>query len=124
MVEVRAKYGPWSGGEQDPESSGEPRRLERTEISLHPAQRKWTTASVGFGTRIDLGLRLHSFDGLTMDPLAHLYKTLCRREARQEVLASTENLLREEGGMSPSVIASVIRQARSQIQGNDHAPLG
>jgi RNA polymerase sigma-70 factor (ECF subfamily) len=67
-------------------------------------------------------LRLHYIDGLTMDQLAHLYKTprstIARRvaEARQEVLSSTENLLREEQRLSPSAIASVIRQARSQVQ--------
>jgi RNA polymerase sigma-70 factor, ECF subfamily len=67
-------------------------------------------------------LRLHYIDGLTMDQLAHLYKTprstIARRvaEARQQVLSSTENLLREEQRLSPSAIASVIRQARSQVQ--------
>ncbi|MBX3192813.1 MAG: sigma-70 family RNA polymerase sigma factor [Labilithrix sp.] len=67
-------------------------------------------------------LRLHYIDGLTMDQLAHLYKTprstIARRvaEARQQVLASTEELLREERRLSPSAVASVIRQARSQVQ--------
>lgn len=67
-------------------------------------------------------LRLHYIDGLTMDQLARLYKTprstIARRvaNARQEVLASTESLLREEQRLSPSAIASVIRQARSQVQ--------
>ena len=67
-------------------------------------------------------LRLHYIDGLTMDQLAHLYKTprstVARRvaEARQQVLASTEDLLREERRLSPSAVASVIRQARSQVQ--------
>jgi RNA polymerase sigma-70 factor (ECF subfamily) len=67
-------------------------------------------------------LRLHYIDGLTMDQLAHLYKTprstIARRvaAARQEVLASTEDLLRKERRLSESAIASVIRQARSQVQ--------
>jgi RNA polymerase sigma-70 factor, ECF subfamily len=67
-------------------------------------------------------LRLHYIDGMTMDQLAHLYKTprstIARRvaEARQQVLASTEDLLREEQRLSPSAIKSVIRQARSQVQ--------
>lgn len=67
-------------------------------------------------------LRLHYIDGLTMDQLSHLYKTprstIARRvaEARQRVLASTEDLLRQERRLSPSAVASVIRQARSQVQ--------
>jgi RNA polymerase sigma-70 factor (ECF subfamily) len=67
-------------------------------------------------------LRLHYIDGLTMDQLAHLYNpprsTIARRvaEARQRVLASTEDLLRKEQRLSPSAIASVIRQARSQVR--------
>lgn len=66
-------------------------------------------------------LRLHYIEGLTMDQLAHLYKTprstIARRvaEARQEVLHSTEALLRNERRLSPSAVASVIRQARSQL---------
>ena len=67
-------------------------------------------------------LRLHYIDGLTMDQLAHLYKTprstIARRvaAARQEILHATEALLRDERRLSPSSIASVIRQARSQLQ--------
>lgn len=66
-------------------------------------------------------LRLHYIDGLTMDQLAHLYKTprstIARRvaEARQHVLESTEELLRQDRRLSQSAIASVIRQARSQV---------
>ena len=67
-------------------------------------------------------LRLHYIDGLTMDQLARLYKTprstVARRvaEARQQILAATEGLLRDERRMTPSAVASVIRQARSQLQ--------
>ena len=56
-----------------------------------------------------------------MDQLAHLYKTprstIARRvaEARQQVLQSTEALLRDERRLTPSAVASVIRQARSQL---------
>jgi RNA polymerase sigma-70 factor (ECF subfamily) len=66
-------------------------------------------------------LRLHYMDGLTMDQLAQLYKTprstIARRvaEARQQILAATETLLRDERRLSPSSVASVIRQARSQL---------
>jgi RNA polymerase sigma-70 factor (ECF subfamily) len=66
-------------------------------------------------------LRLHYIEGLTMDQLAHLYKTprstIARRvaEARQQVLQSTEALLRDERRLTPSAVASVIRQARSQL---------
>ncbi len=67
-------------------------------------------------------LRLHYIDGLTMDQLAKLYKTprstIARRvaEARQAILASTEALLREEKRLTPSAVASVLRQAGSRIE--------
>ena len=67
-------------------------------------------------------LRLHYIDGLTMDQLARLYQTprstIARRvaDARQAVLAATESLLRDERRLSPSAVASVIRQARSRLQ--------
>jgi RNA polymerase sigma-70 factor (ECF subfamily) len=67
-------------------------------------------------------LRLHYLEGLTMDQLARLYQTprstIARRvaEVRQEVLAATETLLRDERRLSPSAVMSVIRQARSQLQ--------
>lgn len=67
-------------------------------------------------------LRHHYVDGMTMDQLATLYRiprsTIARRvsDARQEVLSATEELLRVERRLSPSAVASVIRQARSQIQ--------
>lgn len=67
-------------------------------------------------------LRLHYIDGLTMDQLAHLYKTprstIARRvaEARQQILVATEALLRDEQRLSPSSVASVIRQAQSQLE--------
>lgn len=67
-------------------------------------------------------LRLHYIDGLTMDQLSRLYKTprstIARRvaEARQQILTATETLLRDERRLSPSSVASVIRQARSQLQ--------
>lgn len=67
-------------------------------------------------------LRLHYFEGLTMDQLARLYQTprstIARRvaEARTAILAATENLLRDERRMSPSAIASVIREARSRLE--------
>ncbi len=66
-------------------------------------------------------LRLHYLEGLTMDQLAQLYKTprstIARRvaAARDQILEATEALLRDERGLSPSAVASVIRQARSQI---------
>ncbi|MBS2018042.1 MAG: sigma-70 family RNA polymerase sigma factor [Deltaproteobacteria bacterium] len=66
-------------------------------------------------------LRLHYIDGLTMDQLAHLYKTprstIARRvaDARQQILASTEALLEDEKRLTPSAVASVIRQAKSQL---------
>ncbi|HVM69114.1 MAG TPA: sigma-70 family RNA polymerase sigma factor [Gaiellaceae bacterium] len=66
-------------------------------------------------------LRLHYIEGLTMDQLAHLYKTprstIARRvsDARQQLLAATEALLRDERRLSASAVASVIRQARSQL---------
>lgn len=66
-------------------------------------------------------LRLHYVDGLTMDQLARLYQTprstVARRIAnvRQAVLEATEGRLRDERKLSPSAVASVIRQARSQI---------
>jgi RNA polymerase sigma-70 factor (ECF subfamily) len=67
-------------------------------------------------------LRLHYVQGLTMDQLARLYKTprstVARRIAkvREQIVAETEALLREEWRLSPSAVASVIRQARSQLQ--------
>jgi RNA polymerase sigma-70 factor (ECF subfamily) len=67
-------------------------------------------------------LRLHYFDGLTMDQLSRLYKTprstVARRvaEARQQILTATETLLRDERKLSPSAVASVIRQARSRLE--------
>lgn len=67
-------------------------------------------------------LRLHYLEGLTMDQLARLYKTprstIARRvaEARQQILVSTEALLRDERRLSPSSVASVIRQARSRLE--------
>jgi RNA polymerase sigma-70 factor (ECF subfamily) len=66
-------------------------------------------------------LRLHYIDGLTMDQLARLYKTprstIARRvaEARQQILEATESLLRDEKRLSPSAVASVIRQAKSRL---------
>jgi RNA polymerase sigma-70 factor, ECF subfamily len=66
-------------------------------------------------------LRLHYIDGLTMDQLARLYKTprstIARRvaEARQKILEATETLLRDERRLSPSAVASVIRQAKSRL---------
>jgi RNA polymerase sigma-70 factor, ECF subfamily len=66
-------------------------------------------------------LRLHYIDGLTMDRLSTLYKTprstVARRiaEVRQAILASTEALLREEQRLSPSAAASVLREAKRQI---------
>src|SRR5262249_25698901 len=65
--------------------------------------------------------RLHYIEGLTMDQLARLYKTprstIARRvaEARQQIVEATESLLREEKRLSPSAVASVIRQAKSQL---------
>ena len=67
-------------------------------------------------------LRLHYIEGLTMDQLARLYKTprstIARRvaEARQQILVATETLLRDERRLSPSSVASVIRQARSRLE--------
>lgn len=67
-------------------------------------------------------LRLHYIDGLTMDQLARLYQTprstVARRvaEARQSVLTATESMLRDERRLSPSAVASVIRQAKSRLQ--------
>ena len=67
-------------------------------------------------------LRLHYIEGLTMDQLARLYKTprstIARRvaEARQEILVATETLLRDERRLTPSAVASVIRQAQSQLE--------
>ena len=66
-------------------------------------------------------LRLHYIDGLTMDQLARLYKTqrstIARRvaEAREKILEATESLLRDENRLSPSAVASVIRQAKSRL---------
>ena len=66
-------------------------------------------------------LRLHYIDGLTMDQLARLYKTprstIARRvaEAREKILEATEGLLRDEKRLSPSAVASVIRQAKSRL---------
>jgi RNA polymerase sigma-70 factor (ECF subfamily) len=67
-------------------------------------------------------LRLHYIDGLTMDQLARLYKTprstIARRvaEARQEILVATETYLRQEGRLTPSAVASVIRQAATSLE--------
>ena len=67
-------------------------------------------------------LRLHYIEGLTMDQLARLYRTprstIARRvaEARQQILAATEALLRDERRLTASAVASVIRQARSQLE--------
>jgi RNA polymerase sigma-70 factor (ECF subfamily) len=67
-------------------------------------------------------LRLHYIEGLTMDQLAHLYKTprstIARRvgEARKQILVATETLLRDERRLSPSSVASVIRQAKSRLE--------
>ena len=67
-------------------------------------------------------LRLHYIEGLTMDQLARLYKTprstIARRvaEARQQILEATEALLRDERRLSPSSVASVIRQAQSRLE--------
>jgi RNA polymerase sigma-70 factor (ECF subfamily) len=67
-------------------------------------------------------LRLHYIDGLTMDQLAHLYKTprstIARRvaEARQQILVATETLLRDDKRLSASAVASVIRQAKSRLE--------
>lgn len=66
-------------------------------------------------------LRLHHIEGLTMDQLARLYRTprstIARRvaDARQQILTATEALLRDERRLSPSAVASVIRQARSRL---------
>lgn len=66
-------------------------------------------------------LRLHYIDGLTMDQLSRLYKTprstIARRvaEARDQILVATEAFLRDEGRLSASAVASVIRRARSQL---------
>ncbi len=66
-------------------------------------------------------LRLHYIEGLTMDQLAHLYKTprstIARRvaEARAAVLTATESLLKNERRLSPSAVVSVLRKARSQL---------
>jgi RNA polymerase sigma-70 factor (ECF subfamily) len=67
-------------------------------------------------------LRLHYLQGLTMDQLARAYKTprstIARRitRVREQIVTETEALLRVELRLSPSSIASVIRQARSQLQ--------
>lgn len=66
-------------------------------------------------------LRLHYIEGLTMDQLARLYKTprstIARRvaDARGQILAATEQLLRDERRLTPSAVASVIRDARSRL---------
>ena len=58
---------------------------------------------------------------MTMDQLARAFQTprstIARRvaEARTAILESTEALLREDKKLSPSAVASVIRQARSQL---------
>ena len=67
-------------------------------------------------------LRLHYIEGLTMDQLSKLYKTprstIARRvaEVRQQILEATESLLAKERKLSPSAVASVIRQAKSRLQ--------
>lgn len=66
-------------------------------------------------------LRLHYIDGLTMDQLSALYKTprstVARRiqEVRAQVLEETVTLLRDEGRMTESAVASVLREAQSQL---------
>lgn len=67
-------------------------------------------------------LRLHYLDGLSMDQLAALYKTprstIARRvaEARRSILEATAALLREDRRLSPSAVASVLREGRSQLE--------
>jgi RNA polymerase sigma-70 factor (ECF subfamily) len=67
-------------------------------------------------------LRLHYMDGLTMAELGRLYKTprstIARRvaEARERILTETETVLREEQRLSPSALASVLRQAKSRLE--------
>jgi RNA polymerase sigma-70 factor (ECF subfamily) len=67
-------------------------------------------------------LRLHYIEGLTMDQLARLYQTprstIARRvaDARQQILIATESLLRDERRLSPSAVASLIRDARSRLE--------
>lgn len=76
----------------------------------------------GLGPEERTILRLHYIQGLTMDQLARTYQTprstIARRVAkvREQIVAETESLLREEWRLSPSAVASVIRQARSQLQ--------
>jgi RNA polymerase sigma-70 factor, ECF subfamily len=66
-------------------------------------------------------LRFHYMGGLTMDQLAIMFKTsrsaIARRvaEARNAILANTERVLREDHGLAPSRIASMIRRADSQL---------
>ena len=66
-------------------------------------------------------LRQHYIDGLTMDQLSTLYKTprstIARRVARvrQEILDATVARLERDAKLSQSAVASVIREAKSQI---------
>ena len=56
--------------------------------------------------------------GLGNVPLFRFFPMMSARrvaEARQQILASTETLLRDERRLSPSAVASVIRQARSRL---------
>ena len=74
------------------------------------------------GTEERSMLRLHHVEGLTMDQLSRMYQTprstIARRieQVRRDVLAATEQHLRDAHRLSPSEVASVIRGARSQIQ--------
>jgi RNA polymerase sigma-70 factor, ECF subfamily len=67
-------------------------------------------------------LRFHYLQGLTMDQLATMYKqprsTVARHvaEARARILTLTHEVLRTEHGLSPSALASVFREAKSQLQ--------
>jgi RNA polymerase sigma-70 factor, ECF subfamily len=66
-------------------------------------------------------LRFHYMGGMTMDQLATMFNTsrsgIARRiaEAREAILANTERVLREEHGLAPSRIASMVRRADSQL---------
>ncbi len=73
------------------------------------------------GTEERSMLRLHHVEGLTMDQLSRMYRTprstIARRieQVRRDVLAATEQHLRNAHRLSPSEVASVIRSARSQF---------
>ena len=66
-------------------------------------------------------LRLHHVQGMTLDQLSRMYRvpraTLGRKidRVRKEILAATEEHLREGHRLSPSEVISVIRSANSQI---------